>query len=111
MSDAPNGKTSRIHLDGSINFGHIVSVILTLTAIVAGWVTLDARVATLERDYRTQKVDIQAATVAAEVRLQGRITEIQARTADDIREIKTMMREGFRDLDVKLDRKMDKPVR
>jgi hypothetical protein len=72
MTDTAISKDmSRIHLDGAINFGHIVSVILTLTAIVAGWVTLDARVATLERDYRTQKVDVQASTVSAEVRLQG----------------------------------------
>lgn len=115
MSDAPIDKISRVRLDGSINLGHIISITMTLAAVVAGWVTLDARVATLERDQRAQKIDAREAVVSVETRLLTKITEqrasmdqTQVRTADDIREIKTLMRDGFRDLDQKLDRKSDK---
>jgi hypothetical protein len=33
------------------------------------------------------------------------------RTAEDIRDMKNMLRDGFRDLDQKLERKADKPGR
>lgn len=120
MSDAPhiNGKGGRVHLDPTINLGHIISVVLTLAAVVAGWATLDARVATLERDQRANKTETRDSVVGAETRLMNRINDerarldqTQVRTADDIREIKQIVRDGFRDLDQKLDRKMDKPGR
>jgi hypothetical protein len=41
----------------------------------------------------------------------ARLDQTQVRTADDVREIKQIMRDGFRDLDSKLERKADKPGR
>ncbi len=43
------------------------------------------------------------------VEVHGKVDQPQVRLADDIRDMKSMMREGFRDLDTRLDRKADKP--
>lgn len=105
-------------LDPTVNLGHIISVVLTLAAVVAGWVTMDARVTALERETRAEKIDHKETVVSVENRMMSRVNEerarldqTQVRTADDVREIKTIVRDGFRDLDQKLDRKVDKPGR
>ena len=104
----------RIHFDPTINLGHLISAGVFLVTAGIGWATMNARVEALEREDARQEKSV----VSAETRLTTRINEERARLdqtsvriADDIREIKTLMRDGFRDLDQKLDRKMDKPGR
>lgn len=108
----------KIHFDPTINLGHILTAGTFLVVAAAGYATMDARVSSLEREQKTQKTEQRETVVNAETRLLARITEqraamdqTQVRVADDIREIKTLMRDGFRDLDAKLDRKADKPGR
>lgn len=114
-----------VRFDMTINLGHIASVLMTVCAVVIGWMTMDARIAAAERDIKILQArdeviarEGKEVAVGAETRLLTRITEqrahmdqTQVRTADDIREIKTIMRDGFRDLDQKLERKVDKPGR
>lgn len=115
MSDEQGGKPVRgIHFDPTINLGHVMTATVFLVTATAGYVTLNSRVSALE----TARTDAKEAVVGVETRLLTRITEQRAamdqtsvRTADDIREMKQIMRDGFRDLDAKLDRKMDKPGR
>lgn len=108
----------RIAFDPTINLGHIITAVTFLVVSTAGYVTLDSRVGAIEREQRAERTDRREADVGAETRLLTRITETRAhmdqtqvRVADDIREIKTLMRDGFRDLDQKLERKSDKPGR
>lgn len=116
MSENADGKPwgGGVHFDPTINLGHILTATVFLVTATAGYVTLNARVSTLE----AARIEAKDATVAIETRLLTRITEqraamdqTQVRTADDIREMKQIIRDGFRDLDAKLDRKMDKPGR
>lgn len=115
MSETHEDKAMKgVRFDPTINLGHIGTMTATLVLVVAGYTSLNSRVTVLE----TAKVEAKEAVVGVETRLLTRITEQRAamdqtavRTADDIREIKQMMRDGFRDLDAKLDRKMDKPGR
>lgn len=104
----------RVRFIPEINLGHLVSAAVFLITAGVAYATLNARVTTLEDRARDQK----EAVVSVETRLLTRITEqraamdqTQVRTADDIREMKQIMRDGFHDLDSKLDRKMDKPSR
>jgi hypothetical protein len=97
----------KFNFDPTINLGHILTAGTFLVVGVAGYVTLDGRVGYLEK-----------ADIGIETRLMREITtqrahmdQTQVRVADDIREIKTLMRDGFRDLDAKLDKKADRPVR
>lgn len=115
----------RIHFDPTINLGHLVSAGVFLVTASGAWFAMDARVSTTERDVKSlqlkdaeQARDHKEAVVNAETRLMTRINDerarldqTQVRIADDIREIKTLMRDGFKDLDQKLDRKADKPGR
>ncbi len=103
MSEA----AKRLTFDPTINLGHVLTAGTFLVVGVAGYVTLDNRVGYLEK-----------ADIGIETRLMREITtqrahmdQTQVRVADDIREIKTLMRDGFRDLDAKLDKKADRPVR
>jgi hypothetical protein len=104
----------RVRFIPEINLGHLVSAGVFLVTAGVGWATLNSRVTTLEDRAHDQK----EAIVGVETRLLTRITEqraamdqTQVRTADDIREMKMLLRDGFRDLDQKLERKMDKPTR
>jgi|LNAP01.1.fsa_nt_gb hypothetical protein len=108
----------RVHFDPTINLGHVLTAATFLIAAAGAYATLDSRVSTLERDQRAQKLEQKETLSSTETRLLTKITEqrahmdqTQVRVADDIREIKTLMRDGFRDLDQKLDRKADKPGR
>lgn len=117
--------SGRISFDPTINLGHIVSAGVFLITASGAWFAMDARVSTAERDVKSlhlkdveQVRDHKEAVVSVENRLMSRINEerarldqTQVRVADDIREIKTVIRDGFRDLDAKLDRKQDKPGR
>jgi hypothetical protein len=74
--------------------------------------------ATVIRDQSAQKTEQREATVGIETRLlreiatqRSYVNETQVRTAQDIQDIKQSIRDGFRDLDAKLDRKADKPGR
>lgn len=115
MSDVTNGKGRGVHFDPTINLGHILTAASFLIAAAGAYYTLDARVSILERSHLATKLDQKEAVVSAENRLMTRINDerarldqTQVRTADDIREIKQIVRDGFRDLDQKLQQKVDK---
>lgn len=123
MSDASSSR--RVHFDPTINLGHILTAVAFLVSTTVAWAWMDARVTVAERDVKNLKdadreiiTEHRQAISTAEVRLMSRINEerarldqTQVRIADDIREIKQLMRDGFKDLDAKLDRKVDKPGR
>ncbi len=111
-----NGHRRGVRFDPTINLGHVLTGGIFLVSTIAAWVSLDARVAQTAKDLMRVEDASARATVKVESVLMEKITSIQAgmnqtqvRTADDVREIKTLMRDGFRDLDSKLDRKADKP--
>lgn len=117
LSDA-HVTTHRFNLDPTINLGHLISIVLTLSAIVAGYVTMDSRVSALEHQQLAMAATLKESVSATEARTtlrmsdeHARVDTIVARTSDDIREVKQIVRDGFRDLDQKLDRKVDKPGR
>lgn len=108
----------RVHWDPTINLGHMIGAAASVITIVAMWVSLDARVAQATRDIDKVDKDFKASDSRIELDLNRRIVETRqhvdttaVRTAEDIKEIKTIIRDGFRDLDAKLDRKADKPGR
>lgn len=117
--------SGRITFDPTINLGHLVSAGVFLVTASGAWFAMDARVSTTERDVKSLQIkdaeqirDHKEAVGSIENRFMARINEERARLdqtsvriADDIREIKTLMRDGFKDLDQKLDRKADKPGR
>lgn len=109
----PHDNTYRgVHFDPTINLGHLMTATVFLASTIAAWISLNARVEQTARD-----VDrVEKASVSVENRMMVRINEerarldqTQVRIADDIREIKGIVRDGFHDLDNKLDRKADKP--
>ncbi len=114
-----------VHFDWTINLGHVLSASVFLLSAMAAWFSMDARVTlserrvdALERKNVDMGKDHKEAVVNAETRLlqeinreRARLDQTQVRTADDIREIKVIVRDGFRDLDAKMDRKQDKPGR
>ena len=113
----------RVRFDPTVNLGHVLSAFAFLASTMAAWYTLNAQVAASAREIeRVSRVtDAKADKEAlgkAEVELSRRIVETRAyvdqtqvRTADDVRDMKSMLREGFRDLDTRLDKKADKPAR
>lgn len=118
MADVQTGRPGRVHFDPTINLGHVLTALTFLVTATAGYVALDYRVSALERGYHDERALRRDSDIGIETRLmqkineeRARIDQTQVRTADDIREIKTIMRDGFRDLDQKLDRKSDKPGR
>ena len=115
--ETPKGMKS-FAFDPTINLGHVLTALTFLVVGTAGYVALDGRVGNLERSYRDEQSNRAAADAGVETRITARIAEqrahvdmIQIRTSDDIREIKSIVREGFRDLDTKLEKKTDKPGR
>jgi hypothetical protein len=108
----------RLNFDPTINLGHIITAATFLVVGTAGYVALDGRVGNLERSYRDEQAVRLAADASVEARLLVRVSENRAqveasqlRLTEDIREIKTLMREGFRDLDLKIEKKAEKPPR
>lgn len=111
--------------DPTINLGHILSAGVFLVSAGAAWMNMDARVSRAESEIATlkqrdmeQAKEAKDAVVTVENRFMREVTtqrahmdQTQVRVADDIREIKTLIRDGFRDFDTKLDRKQDKPGR
>lgn len=107
-----------LRFDPTINLGHVLTAATFLVVGTAGYVALDGRVGHLERTYREEQSLRQSADTGIETRFLREITtqrahmdQTQVRVADDIREIKTLIRDGFRDFDAKLDKKADKPGR
>lgn len=127
MADVPTNVPARhgVRFDPTINLGHMVSAGVFLVCAGVAYASMDARVSKLEdaaRDLKVRDADIMRdskdAVVSVETRFMREVTQqrahmdqTQVRVADDIREIKTLMRDGFRDLDQKLDKKADKPGR
>ncbi len=114
---APSSRRG-VKFDPTINLGHVLSGGIFLVSTIAAWVSLDARVAQQSRDVTRiesrQEKDIGRIEVEFTRRMTDQRTALDqttVRVADDIREIKTIMRDGFKDLDSKLDRKADKPNR
>jgi hypothetical protein len=111
--------------DPTINLGHMLSAGVFLVSAGAAWMNMDARVtraesaiADLRQRDAEQAKDAKDAVVTVENRFMREVTQqrahmdqTQVRVADDIREIKTLMRDGFRDLDQKMDKKADKAGR
>jgi hypothetical protein len=113
-----NGVRRGVRFDPTINLGHLLTAAAFLTSTIVAWVNLDARVAQNARDLLRVEGQANKETVRVETVLmdrintvQGQMNQTQVRTADDVREIKTIIRDGFRDLDTKIDRKVDKPGR
>lgn len=107
-----------IKFDPTINLGHIATAVVFLTTASAGWVALDARAARNEQDIKRAEVIAKESLSRAELELSRRIveqrqyiTDTQVNTAADIREIKVLMREGFKAIEDKMERKVDKPGR
>ena len=108
--------TKSFSFDPTINLGHVLTAFTFLVVATTGYVALDGRVGVLERSYREEQAQRVAGDNNVESRLVFRITEhrnamdsAQLRVSEDIREIKAIVREGFRDLDAKLEKKADKP--
>ena len=106
----------RFVFDPTVNLGHVLTAASFLIVGTAGYVALDGRVGNLERAHREEQAIRLTSDQQIEARLMREVTtqrahmdQIQVRTADAIREIKSIVREGFRDLDGKLERKSDKP--
>ena len=117
-NDNSNGAPRRVKFDPTINLGHVLTAGMFLVSTIAAWVTLDARVSQTARDLVRVEGEANRVAVRVENVLTEKITAVQAnmnqtqiRTAEDVREIKLLMRDGFRDLDAKLERKVDKPSR
>lgn len=115
MSEEP---VRKFNFDPTINLGHIITAGSMLIVGTAGFVNLDSRVVALERGQQEERTQRRDMDIGIEGRMLTRITEqrahmdqTQVRVADDIREIKQLMRDGFRDLDQKLDKKADRPGR
>jgi hypothetical protein len=108
--------TKSFSFDPTINLGHVLTALTFLVVATTGYVALDARVGFLERSFREEQVRRVDGDNGVESRLVFRITEhrnamdsSQLRVFEDIREIKAIVREGFRDLDAKLEKKAEKP--
>lgn len=119
--EPPNGNGNgrhRIKFDPTINLGHILTACAFLVATVAAWRDLDSRANKNAEEIRRVEGTMEKSLGKAELDLSRRIIEgrqhvdqTQVRTADDIRDMKLMLRDGFREIDQKLDRKVDKPGR
>jgi len=106
----------RFIFDPTINLGHVLTAASFLIVGTGGYVSLDVRFGHLERAQREEQTVRLAGDQQLETRIMREMAlqkthmdQIQVRTADDIREIKSIVREGFRDLDGKLEKKTDKP--
>lgn len=106
----------RLIFDPTINLGHVLTAASFLIVGTGGYVSLDVRFNHLERAQREEQTVRLSADQQLETRMmremalhKAQMDQIQIRTADDIREIKSIVREGFRDLDGKLEKKTDKP--
>lgn len=107
-----------IRFDPTINLGHIATAAVFLATTTAAWVTLDARATRNADDIRRVEAQSKETVGRAETELSRRIVEqrqymndIQITTTEGLREIKTLMRDGFKTLEEKLDKKADKPGR
>lgn len=112
-----NHPAKRIHFDGTINLGHVLTASASLIMIVAGYVTLNT--AQQEQGRSIVRLETALATampraevVRIEAMLTGEISKQQAaynqlniRTAEDMREVRALLAR----IDDKLDRKADKP--
>lgn len=116
IEKAPGDSKPRFIFDPTINLGHVLTAASFLIVGTAGYVALDGRVGNLERAHREEQSVRLTSDQQLETRMMREMTiqrkhmdQVQVRTADDIREIKSIVREGFRDLDGKLEKKSDKP--
>jgi hypothetical protein len=108
----------RVHWDNTIKLGDVMTCLALLFGAGVAYATLDWRVAQNVRDISRVESDLKVSDSRIELELGRRIVETrqhvdatQVRTGEDIRDMKAMMRDGFRDLDSRLDRKADKPGR
>tara|TARA_R110000868_G_scaffold154899_1_gene381158 strand:- start:19 stop:327 length:309 start_codon:yes stop_codon:yes gene_type:complete len=95
----------KLTFDPTINLGHILTAISFLVVGTAGYVAMDGRVTNLER----ADVVIESRLLREIAAQRVHMDQIQMRTSEDIREIKSIVRDGFRDLDGKLEKKAEKP--
>lgn len=104
--------------DPTVTLGHMLSAGVFLVSAGAAWMNMNARMERAESAIAILKQEAKDSFVGVETRFMREVTQqrahmdqTQVRVADDIREIKTIVREGFRDLDQKLDKKADRPGR
>jgi hypothetical protein len=117
-TNSDSGGRRGVHFDPTINLGHVLSAIAFLASTIAAWMSLNGRVEQQARDIdRIERVGkTEAAKVEATLMMRmnderARSDQMQLRTSDDIREIKTIVRDGFRELDHKMEKKTDKPLK
>jgi hypothetical protein len=117
MSDQQAGRF-RVNWDPTIKLGDAMSSVALLFGAGVVYATLDLRLAQNTKDIARLEADFKTGDSRIELELGRRIVDVrqhvdatQVRTAEDIREIKNLMRDGFRDLDARLERKTDKPGR
>jgi hypothetical protein len=119
-SSASNGATQKrgVVFAPTVDLGQIGSAVVMLLAAGAAWASMDARVSQQEREIKRVEGQAHENDISLENRMVSRINDERARldqtavrTADDIREVKQLLRDGFKDLDAKLERKADKPGR
>lgn len=107
-----------MHWDPTIKLGDAMTTVALLFGAGVAWASLDMRISQTDRDLTRVEKETRTADTRIELELGRRIVEVrqhvdatQVRTSEDIREMKALIRDGFRDLDQRLDRKADKPSR
>lgn len=119
MSEHQTGNGRRVfNFDPTINLGHLLTAGVFLSSTIAAWVSLDGRVEQQAKDLdrvdrvnRTETIRVETVLMTRINDDRSRLDQTLGRTAEDIRDIKTIVRDGFRDLDQKMDKKIDKPGR
>jgi hypothetical protein len=110
-----------LQFDMSINLGHVLTAATFLTSAVIGFASMDARITKTDESVRRieekEIKGIEAKVQNVETRILSRISDeramsqqLQSRVVEDIREMKIIVRDGFKNLDVKLDGKADKGI-
>ena len=118
MADESGHVRRGIKFDPTVNLGHIGSAVVFLVTATAGFVLLDAKSTRNADEIRRVEASTKETIIRAELDLSRRITEQQStmnkgemNTAEGLREIKLLMRDGFKEIKDSLDRKVDKPGR
>jgi hypothetical protein len=90
--------SSSVQFDMTINLGHVLTAATFLASAVIGFTSMDARITKTTR-ILSRIGDERAMS-----------QQLQSRVVEDIREMKIIVRDGFKNLDVKLDGKVDKGI-
>lgn len=104
----------KVQFDLTINLGHVLTATAFLLSTVAGWVTLDARVTSAEKEAKRIEAQGKENIARVESTLLDRIKtnetaagKFEFNYREDMRDVKTLLTR----IEDKLDRKADKPAR